>query len=70
MKIIEKEFNCITGEETITERDETAAEEKERLDRAKELAAFEAQMQAKTIARQAVLDKLGLSADEVEALLG
>lgn len=70
MKIIEKEFNCITGKETITERDETPAEEKARLDHAKELAAFEAKMQAKAIARQAVLDKLGLTADEVAALLG
>jgi hypothetical protein len=28
MKITEKEINAITGEETITERDETAAEKK------------------------------------------
>ena len=28
MKIIEKEFNIQTGEETITEREETAAEAK------------------------------------------
>ena len=31
MKITEKEINVITGEETITEREETAMEEKERL---------------------------------------
>ena len=31
MKIIEKEFNALTGEETITEREETAAEKTERL---------------------------------------
>jgi len=30
MKRIEKEFNALTGEETITEREETAAEKKER----------------------------------------
>jgi putative N-acetylmannosamine-6-phosphate epimerase len=30
MKITEKEFNVLTGEETITERDETAAEKKAR----------------------------------------
>ena len=30
MKITEKEFNVITGEETITEREETAAEKKAR----------------------------------------
>jgi hypothetical protein len=70
MKIIEKDFNVSTGEETITERDETPAEEKARLDRGKEFAAFEAELQAKAIARQAVLDKLGLSADEATLLLG
>jgi hypothetical protein len=70
MKIIEKEFNCITGEETITERDETAAETKERLDRAKQIAAIQAEAQAKATARQAVLDRLGLTADELQVLLG
>jgi hypothetical protein len=35
-----------------------------------ELAAYEAAQAAKAVARQAVLDKLGLSADEVQALLG
>jgi hypothetical protein len=30
MKRIEKEFNALTGEETITERDETAQEVAER----------------------------------------
>ena len=30
MKRIEKEFNALTGEETITEREETAEEKKER----------------------------------------
>jgi hypothetical protein len=35
-----------------------------------ELAASEAAQAAKAVARQAVLDKLGLSADEVQALLG
>ena len=73
MKIIEKEFNAITGEETITEREETNAETKARLERAKELAAVKAEAEAaeaKQVARQAVLDKLGLTADEANALLG
>jgi hypothetical protein len=70
MKITEKEFNVITGETTITERDETADETKARLDHAKELAAMNAYEESKAIARQAVLDKLGLTADEVTALLG
>ena len=41
MKIIEKEFNALTGEETITERDETATEKKYREARAKEVEAHE-----------------------------
>jgi hypothetical protein len=70
MKIIEKEFNAITGEETITERDETAAETKTRLDRAKEIAAAQAEAEAKAEARAAILDRLGLTADEAAILLG
>jgi ribosome assembly protein YihI (activator of Der GTPase) len=70
MKIIEKTFNVETGEETIIERDETSAETKERLDYAKELAAKQAEADAKVAAKEAVLEKLGLSAEEVAALLG
>jgi hypothetical protein len=69
MKITEKEFNVQTGEETITEREETAAETKERLDRAKAFAAAQAEAETKLAARQAVLAKLGLTAEEAEALL-
>jgi len=70
MKIIEKEFNIQTGEETITERDETAAETKIRLDNAKEIAAKKAEAEAKATARQAILDRLGLTADEAALILG
>ena len=70
MKIITKEFNIQTGEETITERDETAAEKKDRLDFEKEIAAAQAEAQAKAIARLAILDRLGLTADEAKLLLG
>jgi hypothetical protein len=70
MKIIEKEFNAITGEETITEREETDAETKARLERAKELAAAKAEAEAKATARQIILDKLNLTADEAKLLLG
>ena len=70
MKIIEKDFNILTGEETITERDETAAETKERLDRVKELEALQAEADAKTAARQSVLDRLGITAEEAALLLG
>tara|TARA_R110002126_G_scaffold31215_1_gene100879 strand:- start:106 stop:318 length:213 start_codon:yes stop_codon:yes gene_type:complete len=69
MKIIEKEFNAITGEETITEREETATETKARLDLAKEIADKQTAAETRAIARQAVLDKLGLTTEEIAALL-
>ena len=69
MKIIEKEFNCITGEETITERDETAAEQSAREAREAERATQQAEAEAKATARQAILDRLGLTADEAKLLL-
>lgn len=70
MKIIEKEINIQTGEETITERDETAAETKARLDRAKEFAAIQEEAEAKASARAAIHDRLGLTAEEAALLLG
>jgi hypothetical protein len=69
MKIIEKEFNAITGEETITERDETAAETKERLDYEKQIAAAKAIAETKAIEKSALLVKLGITADEAALLL-
>jgi len=70
MKITEKEFNALTGEETITEREETAAEKKAREARAKEIATELAEAEAKQTARQAIADRLGLTADELKLLLG
>ena len=70
MKKIEKEFNIQTGEETITEREETAAEKKERLDFEKQIAAEKAEAEAKQTARQVIADRLGLTADELQVLLG
>ena len=70
MKIIEKEFNVQTGEETITERDETTAEKKARETREKQIAAKKVEAEAKEAARQAILDRLGLTADEAKLLLG
>jgi hypothetical protein len=70
MMIIEKEFNIQTGEETITERQETAAETKARLDNAALIAAEQAEAEAKATARQEILDRLGLTAEEAQLLLG
>jgi antitoxin component of RelBE/YafQ-DinJ toxin-antitoxin module len=70
MLIIEKDFNVSTGIETITEREETAEEIKERLDYEKAVEAAQAEAAAKKAERQEVLKKLGLTADEAAALLG
>ena len=70
MKIIEKDFNIQTGEETITEREETAAEKKLREKREAEIAKAQSEVQAKAAARQAIADRLGLTADELQVLLG
>ena len=70
MKITEKDFNVQTGKETITERDETTAEKKER-ERAKaEIIAIKAEAEAKATAKQAIADRLGLTADELKLLIG
>jgi hypothetical protein len=70
IKIIEKTLDLTTGEETIIERDETAEEIAEREAREAELATLRAEAEAKAAARQAILDRLGLSADEAALLLG
>jgi hypothetical protein len=70
MKITEKTFDVSTGEETVIERDETALETKERLERSKEIAKELAEMEAKATAREAVLARLGLTAEEAALLLG
>ncbi len=70
MKITEKIVDATTGEETIIERDETAEESKRRLEIETRNAAIAAYEQDKEQKRQAVLDKLGLTADEAAALLG
>jgi hypothetical protein len=69
MKITEKEFNVITGKETVTERDETADETKARLDREKKIAAAEVDANAKATQKAALLEKLGITADEAALLL-
>jgi hypothetical protein len=62
------EVNAITGE--VVTRDYTEAEAAQRAkDLAKHAALKEAEAE-RAAARQAVLDKLGLTADEAQALLG
>ena len=69
MKITVKEFNVITGEETITERDETAAEKKAREEFAKEVATRQVEAEAKATAKAAILARLGITEDEAKLLL-
>ena len=70
MKITQKEFNIQTGEETITERDETTAEKKAREKLESDYAKAQADAEAKVIQRQVIADRLGLTADELKLLLG
>lgn len=70
MKIVERTFNVQTGETLDIERDETAAEKKTRETKAKEVAAELAEAQAKETAKAAILDRIGLTADELQTILG
>ena len=70
MKRIEKEFNALTNEETIIERDET---EQEAEDRA--AAEEAAQAEHKTMAqrnsdRAALLAQLGITEEQAKLLVG
>ena len=70
MKITSTEINAITGEETITQRDLT----KEELADKKLLNDFiskrQAEAETKAAAKTAIADRLGLTADELQLLLG
>ena len=70
--MIRIEHNAATG--VIQEIELTAKEikdlEAQRVIEAAKMAELEAEINARNAARQAVLDKLGLTADEVKALLG
>ena len=71
MKIIEKEFNAMTGETTITERDLTPEEIIERQNFEAEVAAklqAEAAAQAKRATALAKLEALGLNEADLTAL--
>jgi hypothetical protein len=70
MKITEKEFNVETGEETITEREETKSEKELRLLLEAESAILETEAKAKAIAKAELVVKLGITAEEAVLLLG
>jgi predicted flap endonuclease-1-like 5' DNA nuclease len=70
MKITEKEFNAITGEETITERDETKEETKARLDAEKAAKVYAEAKAEQETKKAALLARLGLTEDELKTILG
>jgi hypothetical protein len=70
MKRIDKEFNALTGEETITERDETAQEQAERETLEAEIAQRQAEATAKAVQRRAILEHLKITEEEARILLG
>ena len=63
-----KEVNCTSGEEII--RDATADEIAQMQLDADNAAAAKSEAEAKAAQRQAILDRLGLTADEAKLILG
>ena len=70
MKITERIVNTETGETVDIERQLTSQEVAERKESAAKFAAHEKAQAEKQSARQEVLDRLGLTADEAQLLLG
>ena len=58
MKIIEKEINGLTGEETIIEREETTAEKKARESYEKQIAEMNADIEAREAKRRGFAERL------------
>lgn len=69
MKITEKKFDAITGEETVIERLATTAEIKAAENFAAEMAELEAKEAIKATEKAALLAKLGITNDEAKLLL-
>ena len=71
-KYFERIIDITTGEETIRPytQEEIAIVEAEQAKLEAELAKLATEQAAKDSARQVVLDKLGLSADDIAALFG
>ena len=70
MKIVDVVFDVLTGEETRTERNETPTEKKLREEIAAQNAKEAAEAEAKETAKAAILDRIGLTADELKTILG
>ena len=70
MKLTEKIYDISTGEETITERDETADETKVRLAREKALKDDADLREQRALDRAALLAQLGITEEQAKLLLG
>ena len=62
------EINCETGEKTL--REASKVEKDDAKSRVIQLAEFEAKAAAKETAKAAILDRIGLTADELKTILG
>ena len=69
MKIIERIFNAETGKTVDIERDETAVEKKEREISQKQAEIAKAESEAKAAQRQAILNRLCITAEEAALIL-
>jgi hypothetical protein len=69
MKITEKEFNALTGETTVTEREETAQEVAEREAFDAKFAAKQAEAEVRATAKAALLAQLGITEEQAKLLL-
>jgi hypothetical protein len=69
MIITEKEFNVLTGETNITEREETAQEITVREALESEFLARQAEAEAKAAAKAALLEQLGITEEQAKLLL-
>jgi hypothetical protein len=63
-----KEYNCETGEEIV--RDATTAEISQIAKDKADYEAKKAEADAKETAKAAILDRIGLTADELKTILG
>jgi hypothetical protein len=69
MKITEEIYNIQTKETKVIEREETAQEQAERLESKAQVLAAQAEAEAKATAKSALLEKLGITAEEAALLL-
>ena len=70
MDILEKIVDVTTNEEQIIERKETKAEKDSREKYRLIAETKEADLKAKATAKEAILERLGLTADELKTILG